>query len=146
MPALSQPINATPSLLLVRQGTERLRATRAREQPAARPENVQACGRSISVSLPFEAQRRAKALPIRAAGGAQTPPRPPSIQSAWTELVECGRRAVRGGACLTVMTSAGARDAPVSDIVVEQAYFSVVLRADGIVWLRRTTEVYSSVA
>jgi hypothetical protein len=44
------------------------------------------------------------------------------------------------------MTSAGARDAPVSDIVVEQAYFSVVLRADGIVWLRRTTEVYSSVA
>jgi hypothetical protein len=44
------------------------------------------------------------------------------------------------------MTSAGTRDVPVSDIVVEQEYFSVVLRADGIVWLRRTTAIYSTVA
>jgi hypothetical protein len=44
------------------------------------------------------------------------------------------------------MTSAGAREMPVSDVVVEQEYFSVVLRADGIVWLRRTAAIYSSVA
>ena len=36
-------------------------------------------------------------------------------------------------------------DAASADVVVAQTYFDVSLRGDGIVWLRRTTEVYPDV-
>jgi hypothetical protein len=43
------------------------------------------------------------------------------------------------------MSEAGNPEIASSDQVVLQRYFDIVLRADGVVWLRRTTEVYPSI-
>jgi len=43
------------------------------------------------------------------------------------------------------MSEAGNPEIASSDQVVLQMYFDIVLRADGVVWLRRTTEVYPSI-
>jgi hypothetical protein len=43
------------------------------------------------------------------------------------------------------MSNAGIPEVASSDQVVLQKYFDVVLRSDGIVWLRRTAEVYPSI-
>jgi len=43
------------------------------------------------------------------------------------------------------MSSAGIPEVASSDQVVLQKYFDVVLRTDGVVWLRRTAEIYPSI-
>ena len=43
------------------------------------------------------------------------------------------------------MAKAGAENALSTDGVASQTYFDVCLRADGIIWLRRTAKVYPSV-
>jgi len=43
------------------------------------------------------------------------------------------------------MAKARAEDAPSTDVVASQTYFDVCFRADGIVWLKRTANVYPSV-
>jgi hypothetical protein len=43
------------------------------------------------------------------------------------------------------MPNAGIPEVASSDQVVLQRYFDVVLRTDGVVWLRRTAEVYPSI-
>jgi len=44
------------------------------------------------------------------------------------------------------MSEAGSPELASSDQVVLQRYFDIVLRADGVVWLRRTTEIYPDIA
>jgi hypothetical protein len=44
------------------------------------------------------------------------------------------------------MPSSGTPEVAANDHVVLQKYFDVALRQDGIVWLRRTAEVYPSIA
>jgi hypothetical protein len=44
------------------------------------------------------------------------------------------------------MSKAGSPELASSDIVVSQRYYDVILRADGIVWLKRSAEVFPSIA
>jgi len=43
------------------------------------------------------------------------------------------------------MSKAGSEELASPDQVVLQKYFDVIMRADGIVWLRRTAEIYPSI-
>ena len=44
------------------------------------------------------------------------------------------------------MPKAGSTELASTDIVVPQRYYDVILRADGIVWLKRSAEVFPSIA
>ena len=52
----------------------------------------------------------------------------------------------RSSHAVKAMPKAGGPELASTDLVVSQRYYDVILRADGIVWLRRTGEVFPNIA